>query len=99
MLYDMEKQSKGAFEMYCDMEDLAIDLNLLPTTMQLCIESLGLDNTNHTKDECLYIGLRSDTIYDVLTLAQRTIQRFKEDRERLYEEYKKLKPETTETTK
>ena len=99
MLYDMKEQSKGAYMMYCELDQLATDVDLIPTAMQLCIDALGLDQANHTQEECFEIGLHANEIYEVLILAQRTIHRYKEDREKLWEEYKKLKPETTETTK
>ena len=50
---------------------------------------------NHTKEECYYIGLQSERIYNTLMLIQRTLYRYQNDRKALWEEYKKLQPKET----
>lgn len=88
-------QSKGAFEMGCELDLLATDIDLLPTIIQDLIDALDLDSMNHTKDECLHIGLESERIYNTLMLIQRTLYRYQDDRKALWEEYKKLQPKET----
>ena len=95
----IKEQSKGAYEMYCEIENITDDLTLLPGVIQNLIEALGLDQKEHTKDEIIAIGLASNRIYETLMLVQKSLFRMEEDRLNLWKEYEKLKPETTETTK
>lgn len=91
----IKEQSKGAFEMGCELDDLATDIDLLPTIIQDLVDALDLDSMNHTKEECFYIGLQSERIYNTLMLIQRTLYRYQNDRKALWEEYKKLQPKET----
>ena len=91
----INEQRKGTFEMICELDNLAVDLDLLPTIIQDLVEALDLDQKDHTKDECLHIGMNSDRIYNTLVMVQRTLFRYKNDRDALWKEYQKLQPKET----
>ena len=95
----VKEQSQGAYEMYCEIENMTDDLTLLPSVIQNLVEALGLDQKEHTKDECIAIGLAAGRIYETLALVQKSLYRMEQDRLNLWKEYEKLKPGTTETTK
>ena len=88
--------SKEVFEMFCKFEELTVDLDLLPTIIQDLIDALDLDQKEHTKEECFSIGMNAGRIYNTLMLIQRTLYRYKNDRDSLCEEFKKLQATESE---
>lgn len=94
MIMQMEKQSKGAYQMYCEIEDLRTNLELMPSVIQLLVEKYNLDQENLTDEEKLDLSRANHDIYDVLALVQNTIFRFKQDMDDLWEKYKELPSET-----
>ena len=94
MIMQMEKQSKGAYQMYCEIEDLRTNLELMPSVIQLLVEKYNLDQENLTEEEKIDLSRANHDIYDVLALVQNTIFRFKQDMDDLWEKYKELPSET-----
>ena len=94
MIMQMEKQSKGAYQMYCEIEDLRTNLELMPSVIQLLVEKYNLDQENLTNEEKFDLSRANHDIYDVLALVQNTIFRFKQDMDDLWEKYKELPSET-----
>ena len=94
MIMQMENQSKGAYQMYCEIEDLRTNLELMPSVIQLLVEKYHLDQANLTDEEKFDLSRANHDIYDVLALVQNTIFRFKQDMDDLWEKYKELPHET-----
>ena len=68
-----EPELKTGFEIMEEVADATIHLLELPDVITLLIENLKLDERNITKDDEYDLINRRGMIYNVLTLAQRTI--------------------------
>ena len=67
------KKSKTVAEVLTEVSNATLELETMPTIIQLLIDNLKLDMRDWTEfDEADYINNR-DTVYRVLDLVQRTI--------------------------
>lgn len=70
---DETKKSKTVAEVLTEVSNATIELETMPTIIQLLIDNLKLDMRDWTEfDEADYINNRN-TVYRVLDLVQRTI--------------------------
>lgn len=70
---DDTKKSKTVAEVLTEVSNATIELETMPTIIQLLIDNLKLDMRDWTEfDEADYINNRN-TVYRVLDLVQRTI--------------------------
>ena len=78
--------NKETLQLIDRIDEMSLDIELLPSVFQVLIESLNLDQANLNRADRIDIGMNAGKIYDVLTLAQRQINRFQKDREALWKE-------------
>ena len=80
------ENNNTTFDLINSIDELSLDIELLPSTIQVLIDLLKLDQADLSAEDRIDIGMYASTIYDVLSLAQRQILRFQKDKEALWKE-------------
>ncbi len=78
--------NKETLQLIDRIDEMSLDIELLPSVFQMLIDSLNLDQADLSTEDRIDIGMNAGKIYDVLTLAQRQINRFQKDREALWKD-------------
>lgn len=82
----VKKEKKSIFQLLSDIENSTLNLETIPTILNLLINDFHLDNKTLEEPEIYDLVARHDMIYDTVVLARNVIIDTLEELERVIEE-------------